>query len=147
VDACQPVRRLRINEHHFGDRDPLQRVRWIVNFQALERWLPVAAWPEGADAVAPVGGSAVMSSGGVSRRRIHGQRSAVARTVPIEQVRTATVFHRLRRGRAGTPGRGSTPGACHHCLLVPETSCEAFNHSLDRSVLNGHGTARGFLGY
>ncbi|MBS4729855.1 DUF1998 domain-containing protein [Mycobacterium sp. SM1] len=46
----------------------------------------------------------------------------------------------------GPPGRGSTPGACHHCLLVPETCCEAFNHGLDRAVLNGHGTARGFLG-
>lgn len=41
---------------------------------------------------------------------------------------------------------GSTAGACHHCLLVPETCCEAFNHGLDRAVLNGNGTARGFLG-
>ena len=46
----------------------------------------------------------------------------------------------------GLRGRGSSPGACHHCLLVPETSCEAFNRGLDRAVLNGHGTARGFLG-
>lgn len=46
----------------------------------------------------------------------------------------------------GPRGRGSTPGACHHCLLVPETSCEAFNRGLDRAVLNGHGTARGFVG-
>lgn len=42
-------------------------------------------------------------------------------------------------------GRGTAPGACHHCLLVPETSCEAFNQGLDRAVLNGHGAARGFL--
>lgn len=46
----------------------------------------------------------------------------------------------------GPRGRGSTPGACHHCLLVPETSCEAFNHGLDRAVLNGHGHVPGFLG-
>ncbi len=46
---------------------------------------------------------------------------------------------------AGPRGRGSTPGACHHCLLVPETCCEAFNRGLDRAVLNGHDTARGFL--
>lgn len=39
----------------------------------------------------------------------------------------------------------STPGACHHCLLVPETSCEAFNRGLDRAVLNGHGAVPGFL--
>jgi hypothetical protein len=45
----------------------------------------------------------------------------------------------------GPRGRGSTPGACHHCLLVPETSCEAFNRGLDRAVLNGHGPVPGFL--
>ena len=32
-------------------------------------------------------------------------------------------------------GRGTTPGACHHCLYVPETSCEAFNQGLDRKVV------------
>lgn len=46
----------------------------------------------------------------------------------------------------GLRGRGSTPGACHHCLFVPETSCESFNRGLDRAVLNGHGNVRGFLG-
>ncbi|ORW60672.1 hypothetical protein AWC20_06805 [Mycobacterium parmense] len=46
----------------------------------------------------------------------------------------------------GPRGRGSTPGACHHCLLVPETSCEAFNRGLDRAALIGHSTMRGFLG-
>ncbi|MEV3938611.1 DUF1998 domain-containing protein [Glycomyces sp. NPDC049804] len=45
----------------------------------------------------------------------------------------------------GPRGRGSTPGACHHCLLVPETSCEAFNRGLDRAVLNGHNNTRSFL--
>lgn len=45
----------------------------------------------------------------------------------------------------GLRERGSTPGACHHCLLVPETSCEAFNQGLDRAVLNGHGVTPGFL--
>jgi len=46
----------------------------------------------------------------------------------------------------GPRGRGSTPGACHHCLLVPETSCEAFNRGIDPTRrLNGK-HARGFLG-
>ncbi|MGY1805791.1 DrmB family protein [Blastococcus sp. SYSU D00669] len=46
----------------------------------------------------------------------------------------------------GAPrGRGSEPGACHHCLLVPETSCEAFNHGLDRAAVVGHGEVPGFL--
>lgn len=30
-----------------------------------------------------------------------------------------------------------TPGCCHHCLLVPETSCELFNGHLDRAALVG----------
>jgi hypothetical protein len=42
-------------------------------------------------------------------------------------------------------GRGTAPGACHHCLLVPETSCEAFNHGLDRAAIHGHGTIQGFI--
>jgi hypothetical protein len=42
-------------------------------------------------------------------------------------------------------GHGTSPGACHHCLLVPETSCEAFNHGLDRAAVTGHARARGFL--
>jgi hypothetical protein len=45
----------------------------------------------------------------------------------------------------GPRGRGSMPGACHHCLLVPETSCEAFNHGLDRAALLGHSKVPGFL--
>jgi hypothetical protein len=28
-------------------------------------------------------------------------------------------------------------GACHHCVLVPETSCERFNNDLDRSSIIG----------
>lgn len=28
-------------------------------------------------------------------------------------------------------------GACHHCILVPETSCERFNNNLDRGYLIG----------
>lgn len=28
-------------------------------------------------------------------------------------------------------------GACHHCILVPETSCERFNNNLDRGFLIG----------
>ena len=27
--------------------------------------------------------------------------------------------------------------ACHSCLLVPETSCQHFNHLLDRAMLVG----------
>lgn len=45
----------------------------------------------------------------------------------------------------GPRGRGSTPGACHHCLMVPETSCEAFNHGLDRAAVIGYGGVTGFL--
>jgi hypothetical protein len=26
-------------------------------------------------------------------------------------------------------------GSCHHCLLLPETSCELFNNWLDRAAL------------
>jgi len=29
----------------------------------------------------------------------------------------------------------TTPGCCHHCLLLPETSCELFNQWLDRAAL------------
>jgi hypothetical protein len=47
----------------------------------------------------------------------------------------------------GPRGRGTTPGACHHCLLVSETSCEAFNHGLDRAVVHGQpGGLPGFIG-
>lgn len=31
----------------------------------------------------------------------------------------------------------TTPGCCHHCLLVPETCCELFNQWLDRAALIG----------
>lgn len=31
----------------------------------------------------------------------------------------------------------TTPGCCHHCLLLPETSCELFNQLLDRAALIG----------
>lgn len=34
-------------------------------------------------------------------------------------------------------GELRTPGACHHCVLVPETSCERFNNDLDRAYLIG----------
>jgi hypothetical protein len=40
---------------------------------------------------------------------------------------------------------GSLPGACHHCLLVPETSCELFNQGLDRAVVHGTDVVPGFL--
>jgi hypothetical protein len=43
--------------------------------------------------------------------------------------------------------RASTtaPGACHHCLLLPETSCEQRNRHLDRAVVVGApGDACGF---
>ena len=46
---------------------------------------------------------------------------------------------------SGPLGRGSTPGACHHCLLVPETCCESFNRGLDRLVVLGRHTVPGFL--
>jgi hypothetical protein len=32
-------------------------------------------------------------------------------------------------------GLGVSPGCCHHCLLLPETSCELFNRWLDRASL------------
>lgn len=38
-------------------------------------------------------------------------------------------------GHPDLGGQGATPGACHHCLYVPETSCEAFNKGLDRQVV------------
>jgi len=38
-------------------------------------------------------------------------------------------------------GLNVTPGCCHHCMLVPETSCEAFNTGLDRAVLIGNRTS------
>lgn len=38
------------------------------------------------------------------------------------------------------------PGACHHCVLVPETSCEYFNQSVDRALLHGS-TDRNIVGY
>jgi hypothetical protein len=38
------------------------------------------------------------------------------------------------------------PGACHHCVLVPETSCEYFNQSVDRALLHGS-TDRNIIGY
>lgn len=41
----------------------------------------------------------------------------------------------------------TSPGACHHCLLLPETSCERGNKALDRAVIVGTlGDSCGFLG-
>lgn len=34
-------------------------------------------------------------------------------------------------------GLSTTPGCCHHCLPVPETTCEWFNTWLDRGALVG----------
>lgn len=34
-------------------------------------------------------------------------------------------------------GLQTSPGSCHHCLLLPETSCELFNQWLDRAALVG----------
>lgn len=45
----------------------------------------------------------------------------------------------------GARTRGTSPGACHHCLYVPETSCEAFNHGLDRALVQGQHGVPGFL--
>jgi hypothetical protein len=43
-------------------------------------------------------------------------------------------------------GLQTTPGCCHHCLLVPETSCEMFNLALDRaSLIGGRGGVSGFF--
>lgn len=44
-----------------------------------------------------------------------------------------------------TDGELRTPGACHHCLLVPETSCERFNKGLDRGLIIG-AASRGLVG-
>ena len=30
-----------------------------------------------------------------------------------------------------------SPGSCHHCILVPETSCEYFNSEIDRGLIHG----------
>ena len=30
-----------------------------------------------------------------------------------------------------------SPGSCHHCILVPETSCECFNSEIDRGLIHG----------
>jgi hypothetical protein len=38
------------------------------------------------------------------------------------------------------------PGACHHCVLVPETSCESFNGMIDRALLHGS-SDRGIVGF
>ncbi len=38
---------------------------------------------------------------------------------------------------AGLPSTTTTPGACNHCLLLPETSCERRNRDLDRAVVIG----------
>lgn len=38
------------------------------------------------------------------------------------------------------------PGACHQCVLLPETSCESFNQELDRAVVYGN-TDRGIQGF
>lgn len=39
----------------------------------------------------------------------------------------------------------NTPGACHQCCYLPETSCEAFNHGLDRATLIGRDSMSGIL--
>jgi hypothetical protein len=39
-----------------------------------------------------------------------------------------------------------SPGCCHHCLLVPETTCELFNQWLDRAALIGRPESPGFFG-
>lgn len=49
-------------------------------------------------------------------------------------------------GHSGGQGpSGLNLAACHNCLLLPETSCEAFNSLLDRMTL--HGGALGVRGY
>ena len=48
----------------------------------------------------------------------------------------------INLGRADT----TLPGACHHCLLVPETSCERANRKLDRASLIGIGGKGGLVG-
>ena len=40
----------------------------------------------------------------------------------------------------------NTPGACHQCCFLPETSCEWFNHALDRATLIGRNEIVGILG-
>lgn len=41
----------------------------------------------------------------------------------------------------------ATRGACHQCCYLPETSCEWFNHALDRATLTGRGSAPGILDF
>lgn len=39
----------------------------------------------------------------------------------------------------------NTPGACHQCCYLPETSCECFNQGLDRATLIGRQNIPGIL--
>lgn len=43
----------------------------------------------------------------------------------------------MELGAHGQGTHGSNLAACHSCCLLPETSCEMFNQSLDRAVLVG----------
>lgn len=43
----------------------------------------------------------------------------------------------MEMGRSGQGPDGTNLAACHSCSLVPETSCEAFNKFLDRTVVVG----------
>lgn len=45
--------------------------------------------------------------------------------------------------------RGGYGGACHHCCMLPETSCESRprNSHLDRALLIGRGSTTGFVEY
>jgi len=45
--------------------------------------------------------------------------------------------------RGGQGPEGLNLAACHNCALVPETSCEEFNHFLDRGLLIGFGDEQG----
>jgi hypothetical protein len=68
VGVPLPVRRARVADHHVGDRDPPLRVRGIVDLLALDRRLPVAARPEGADVGAPIIGRLSSGAGGARTR-------------------------------------------------------------------------------
>ena len=44
-------------------------------------------------------------------------------------------YENYKAHRAKSDDELRTSGACHHCVLVPETSCEIFNKEVDRALI------------
>ena len=63
----------------------------------------------------------------------------IADTLPVGGGRRSSGVRRIRsacRGRSSF-SEGLNGAACHSCSLAPETSCETFNHYLDRAFVVG----------